>query len=205
MIGRFGPRKVGESSAVGEEGNHIARLCLRLQRGCGVRGWGRDDLGTGARGRGARARRALMSPTRLLRAGMTWVERGRREGEARCRCFDRAAAVPAAPSAGCGVRGWERDGLGTGARKGARARRALMSTTRQEVTLVAGRRRRHAQAQVPRPIDSSASRHGPHRQAMGGRRSRVIAGGAIAILATALLVATAHARDCVRKRRCRPT
>ena len=32
---------------------------------------------------------------------------------------------------------------------------------------------------------------------MGGLRSRVIAGGAIAILATALLVATAHARDCV--------
>ena len=29
-------------------------LCLRLQRGCGVRGWGRDGLGTGARGRGAR-------------------------------------------------------------------------------------------------------------------------------------------------------
>ena len=26
-------------------------LCLRLQRGCGVRGWGRDGLGTGARGR----------------------------------------------------------------------------------------------------------------------------------------------------------
>jgi hypothetical protein len=42
------------------------RLCLRLQRGCGVRGWGRDGLGTGARGRGARARRALMSTTRFL-------------------------------------------------------------------------------------------------------------------------------------------
>ena len=28
-------------------------LCLRLQRGCGMRGWGRDGLGTGARGRGA--------------------------------------------------------------------------------------------------------------------------------------------------------
>ena len=27
-------------------------LCLRLQRGCGVRGWGRDGLGTGAQGRG---------------------------------------------------------------------------------------------------------------------------------------------------------
>ena len=37
---------------------------VRLQRGCGVRGWGRDGLGTGARGRGARARRALMSTTR---------------------------------------------------------------------------------------------------------------------------------------------
>ena len=35
-------------------------LCLRLQRGCGVRGWGRDGLGTGARGRGARALMALM-------------------------------------------------------------------------------------------------------------------------------------------------
>ena len=31
----------------------IFALCLRLQRGCGVRGWGRDGLGTGARGRGA--------------------------------------------------------------------------------------------------------------------------------------------------------
>ncbi len=29
----------------------------------GVRGWGRDGLGTGARGRGARARRALMLPS----------------------------------------------------------------------------------------------------------------------------------------------
>ena len=28
-------------------------LCLRLQRGCGVRGWGRDGLGTGRRGEGA--------------------------------------------------------------------------------------------------------------------------------------------------------
>jgi hypothetical protein len=28
------------------------RLCLRLQRGCGVRGWGRDGLGAGALGRG---------------------------------------------------------------------------------------------------------------------------------------------------------
>jgi hypothetical protein len=38
----------------------VKKLCLRLQRGCGVRGWGRDGLGTGARGRGARARRALI-------------------------------------------------------------------------------------------------------------------------------------------------
>ena len=43
-------------------------LCLRLQRGCGVRGWGRDGLETGARGRGARARRALMLPS-LLSSG----------------------------------------------------------------------------------------------------------------------------------------
>jgi hypothetical protein len=41
-------------------------LCLRLQWGCSVRGWVRDGLGTGARGRGARARRALMSTTRSL-------------------------------------------------------------------------------------------------------------------------------------------
>ena len=27
-------------------------LCLRLQRGCGMRGWGRDGLGAGAQGRG---------------------------------------------------------------------------------------------------------------------------------------------------------
>jgi hypothetical protein len=31
----------------------LALLCLRLQRGCGVRGWGPDGLGTG--GVGARA------------------------------------------------------------------------------------------------------------------------------------------------------
>jgi hypothetical protein len=44
--------------------NAIAlELCLRLQRGWGVRGWGRVSLGTGARGRGARVRRALMSTT----------------------------------------------------------------------------------------------------------------------------------------------
>ena len=30
-------------------------LCLRLQRGCGVRGWRRDGLGTGV-GKGARGR-----------------------------------------------------------------------------------------------------------------------------------------------------
>ena len=35
-------------------------LCLRPQRGCGMRRWGRDGLGAGAQGRGARARRALM-------------------------------------------------------------------------------------------------------------------------------------------------
>jgi len=37
----------------------FAELCLRLQRGCGVRGWG-DGLGTGRREGGARARRALI-------------------------------------------------------------------------------------------------------------------------------------------------
>ena len=41
---------------------HKRDSCLRLQRGGGgVRGWGRDSLGTGARGRGARARWASMS------------------------------------------------------------------------------------------------------------------------------------------------
>jgi len=29
----------------------VSEPCLRLQRGCGVRGWGRDGLGTGSRGR----------------------------------------------------------------------------------------------------------------------------------------------------------
>ena len=41
-----------------------ALLCLRAQAGGGVQGWGRDGLGTGVRGRGARTRRALMSTTR---------------------------------------------------------------------------------------------------------------------------------------------
>ncbi len=60
-------------------GDVIRERCLRLQRGGGVRGWGRDGLGTGAPGRGARARRALMSTSRaclrceasflLIRAG----------------------------------------------------------------------------------------------------------------------------------------
>src|SRR6266542_3763444 len=39
-------------------------LCLRLQRGGGVRGWERDGLGTGARARGARVRRAFVLTTR---------------------------------------------------------------------------------------------------------------------------------------------
>jgi hypothetical protein len=42
----------------------VLGACLRLQRGGGVRGWGRDGLGTGRRGGGARARRALMLPWR---------------------------------------------------------------------------------------------------------------------------------------------
>jgi hypothetical protein len=36
----------------------VKKLCLRLQRGCGVRGWGRDGLGTEAQGR-ARGRGRL--------------------------------------------------------------------------------------------------------------------------------------------------
>src|SRR5262245_41359444 len=65
--------------------------------------------------------------------------------------------------------------------------------------LVADRRRRHDTSTSSRPIDSSARRHGPHRQAMGGLRSRVIAGDAIAILATALLITPPHARDRVQE------
>jgi hypothetical protein len=61
-----------------------APLCLRLQRGCGVRGWGRDGLGTGARGRGAGARRALMLPSlsttspdaRFVPSAVTLLARG---------------------------------------------------------------------------------------------------------------------------------
>jgi len=57
-----GVRKVG---VMGPGGwaiiREVEQLCLRLQRGCGVRGWGRDGLGAGALEGGARARRALMS------------------------------------------------------------------------------------------------------------------------------------------------
>ena len=49
-------------------------LCLRLQRGCGVRGWGRDGLGTGARGRGARARRAFVLPSLMVRTMDEWAK-----------------------------------------------------------------------------------------------------------------------------------
>lgn len=43
----------------------ILPLCLRLRRGCDMRGEGRDGLGTRGRGaRAPRARRALMSTTR---------------------------------------------------------------------------------------------------------------------------------------------
>jgi len=31
---------------------HKRDSCLRLQRGCGMRGWGREGLGAGAQGRG---------------------------------------------------------------------------------------------------------------------------------------------------------
>jgi hypothetical protein len=33
-------------------GKFTLALCLRLQRGCGVRGWGRDGLGAGGAGKG---------------------------------------------------------------------------------------------------------------------------------------------------------
>jgi hypothetical protein len=36
-----------------EKKSRVYELCLRLQRGCGVRGWGRDGLGTGAQVRGS--------------------------------------------------------------------------------------------------------------------------------------------------------
>jgi hypothetical protein len=42
-------------------------LCLRLH---GVRGWGRDGLGTGSRGRGSEGAEALMLPS-LLRGEVT--------------------------------------------------------------------------------------------------------------------------------------
>ena len=58
----LGEREVGDSVPV-VESLHVG-LCLRLPRGCGVRGWERDGLGTGRREGGARARRALMSTTR---------------------------------------------------------------------------------------------------------------------------------------------
>src|SRR5262245_48578675 len=42
----------------------VEELCLRLQRGCDMRSWGRDGLGAEAQEGGARAQRALMSTTR---------------------------------------------------------------------------------------------------------------------------------------------
>ena len=86
------PAAPARTRATGVADDHwAASLCLRLQRGCGVRGWGRDGLGTGARGRGARARRALMSTTRPAApagaacgtGGVMGWGRGRREGGAR--------------------------------------------------------------------------------------------------------------------------
>ena len=41
-----------DEKVIAEMGKFKEELCLRLQRGCGVRGWGRDGLGTGAQGRG---------------------------------------------------------------------------------------------------------------------------------------------------------
>src|SRR4030095_6754748 len=37
----------------------LNQLCLRLQRGGGVRGWGRDDLGTGGVGVGEQGREGV--------------------------------------------------------------------------------------------------------------------------------------------------
>ena len=42
---------LSQAGAIGAGGSSCA-LCLRLQRGCGVRAWGADGLGTGAQGRG---------------------------------------------------------------------------------------------------------------------------------------------------------
>jgi hypothetical protein len=37
-----------DEKVIAEMGKFKEELCLRLHRGCGVRGWGRDGLGTGA-------------------------------------------------------------------------------------------------------------------------------------------------------------
>jgi hypothetical protein len=54
----------------GEDGR-----CACGSTGGGVWGWGRDVLGTGARGRGARALRALISTTRLRAARRRRLQR----------------------------------------------------------------------------------------------------------------------------------
>jgi hypothetical protein len=45
---------LNRAGAVGARAAYSCALCLRLQRGGGVLGWGRACLGTGAQARGAR-------------------------------------------------------------------------------------------------------------------------------------------------------
>jgi len=79
-------------------------------------GFGRQDIPRDVPG--------VLSRSPLCRAGQ-----GAASGLGRA-FSSRLRAVPAAPAGGGGVRGWGRDGLGTGRRGGgARARRALMLTT----------------------------------------------------------------------------
>ena len=42
-----------DEKVIAEMGKFKEELCLRLHRGCGVRGWGRDGLGRGRRRGGA--------------------------------------------------------------------------------------------------------------------------------------------------------
>ena len=50
--------------ASGEAAQLAERLCLRLQRGGGVWGWGRHGLGTGRRGEGAEGVDVGFAPSR---------------------------------------------------------------------------------------------------------------------------------------------
>jgi len=68
---------IAEQSTVSAGRLKGPELCLRLQRGCGVRAWGPDGLGTGggerARGRGGRwcrLRAVPAAPVGLRRGGL---------------------------------------------------------------------------------------------------------------------------------------